>query len=61
MENDVSGREYKENSEQSQEIFDSEPASLKEIVMERLKEAEDPRNLSPAFDDAESMLEYLKE
>ena len=60
MENNVSGREYKENSEQSQEIFDSEPASLKEIVMERLKEAENPRN-SPAFDDAESMLEYLKE
>lgn len=61
MGNDVSMKEDKENSEQPQEIFDSEPASLKEIIMERLKEAEDPRNLSPAFDDAESMLEYLKE
>lgn len=61
MGNDVSWREDKENSEQSQEIFDSEPASLKEIVMERLKEAEDPRNLSSAFDDAESMIKYLNE
>lgn len=61
MKNDISVKGCKENSEQDQEIFDSEPASLKEIVMGRLKEAENPRNLSPAFDDAESMLEYLKE
>lgn len=44
--NDVSGREYKENSEQAQDIFDSEPTLLDEIVMERLGEAEDHRNLS---------------
>lgn len=60
MGNGVSMKEDKENSEQSQEIFDSEPASLKEIVMERLKEAEAPRHLSPVFDDAESLLKYLK-
>lgn len=54
MKNNVPVKGCKENSGQSQEIFDNEPSSLEEIILERLKEA------SPAFDDAESLLKYLK-
>lgn len=39
--------------------FEIKAPPLESIIKERLKEAEDPATLSPAFDDAKSMVEYL--